>query len=165
MAYTDIISLSDAKDYLGVDDTSRDVEINRMIGSALRYVEEHSHHILFARSKTYRLSGRDSVRVYDYPINSVTKGIDKDGADVALTFETNYDVAEYRGYIDYYGIDSDAVSLVLNVGYTDPTEIPESLIEAGYMVLEHLYNQKETGNSKLPMAAVELMRTHSRFII
>jgi len=165
MAYTDIISLSDAKDYLGIDDTSRDTEITRMIGAALRYIEEHTGHIMEDQSKTYRLSGRDSIRIYDYPINSVTKGLDKAGDDVALTLDTNYTFQEYRTYTDYYGIDSDAESLVLNVGYVSASSIPAPLVEAGYMVLEHMFNQKETGNSQIPMAAQQLMATHRRFTI
>lgn len=165
MAYTDVISLADAKDYLGIDDTSRDTEITRMIGVALSFVEKHSNHILYARSKTYSLATERDIRVYDYPINSVTKGIDKDGADVTLTFETNYDLDVYTLYTHYCQIDSDAVSLVLNVGYASASDIPPELVEAGYMVLEHIFNQKETGNSEIPMAAMQMLNTHRRFLI
>jgi len=158
--YTDVISLSDAKDFLGVDDESRDKEITRMIDAALRYVEEHTGHIMYARDKTYRLRGRTYKRVYDFPINSVVKGVDKDGVDVALTFGTNYDLCEYEGYTEYYQIDSDAVSLVLNVGYTDVEEIPEPLIEAAYIYIGHLFDGKE---GMFP--AMHLLGTHKRFII
>lgn len=123
MAYTDFISLANAKAYLGVDDTSRDTEITRIITSAVVYVEQHSCHIWDEVNKTYQLNGKDCIKVYDYPITAVVKGLDKDGADVALVFETDYDQAVSQSYTIYTGIDSDAVSIILTVGYDALAEI------------------------------------------
>lgn len=165
MSYLTVISLDDAKTYLGVDDTSRNAEITRMISSALRYVEQHTNHILYSRDRTYILSGRNYIKIYEHPITAVVKGIDKDGADVTLTFETNYDVCLGPTYTIYEGIDSDAIKLVLTIGYATAADIPEPIIEAGYMLIEHFFNQKETGNSEIPFACQQLIATYKRFWI
>ena len=74
MSYLSIISLAEAKNYLRVDDTltADDDQITNMINSALKYVEDWTNIILYAREKSYIVVG-GSKRVYDYPINSVIK--------------------------------------------------------------------------------------------
>lgn len=71
--YLDIISLAEAKLYLRVDDTltEDDAQITNMINSSLQYVEDWTNIIMFSRAKTYRFVN-SFVKVYDYPINSVT---------------------------------------------------------------------------------------------
>ena len=71
MAYLDIITLSDAKTYLRIDDTlsDDDAQISRMIKASLSQIERVTNYILFARSKSYVIED-SKVNVYDYPINS-----------------------------------------------------------------------------------------------
>lgn len=151
--YLDLITLEDAKIHLGVDDTSRDREIARMIRMSLKYVEKHSNHILVPRDQAY-LYRDGTVRIYDYPINSVVIP--------SPDTTTQYEFTTYSTYVDS---NPENVGLTLNVGYTDPEDIPEELIEAAYMVLEHLYNQKETGDNQMPGAVVQLIRSVARFTI
>ncbi len=72
MAYIDVISLASAKLYLRVDDTltEDDAQITNMISSALKYVEDKTQILVYARSKTYRMIN-GFVKVYDFPINSI----------------------------------------------------------------------------------------------
>ena len=122
--------------------------------------------IVVSNRQPYRHEWKDGeVRVHDCPITAVVKGLDKDGADVALTFERNYDKEEKTLHTNYFGIDSDAVKLVLTVGYASAASIPAGLVDGIYMVLEHMFNQKETGNSTLPMAATQLLNTYRRFLL
>ena len=78
MAYINVITLADAKNYLRIDDTltEDDAQITRMIKAALSYVENYTGHLVYARDKDYRLID-GKVTVYDYPINSeVTVDLD-----------------------------------------------------------------------------------------
>ena len=169
MDYLDILSLADTKTYLRIDDTQNetDSEIKSMIKSALRYIENHTNHIFYARSKTYDI--RDGcVRVYDHPINSVTKGIDDDGVDVTLTYKTNYTYTDKGFYRLYESIDGDAVKLVLNVGYTDGTDIPDDLIDLAKIIVKVMYYELETDQSFqeiLPNWAKQMLAQNRRFLI
>ncbi len=72
MAYTDVISLTEAKAHLGVDDTSRDTEITRMIETCLSIVEEETNRLVQRVDKEYLYDEKGCVRVYDFPINTTT---------------------------------------------------------------------------------------------
>ena len=69
MAYLDVITLATAKNYLGVDTsmTEDDADITKMIKGALRYVEEFTNVLVYARDKDYLFQDCE-VRVYDHPI-------------------------------------------------------------------------------------------------
>lgn len=152
MSYLNIISLEEAKEYLGVNDDAQDRQITRMIRSSLMYVEQHSNHIFYTRDKEYNL--RDScARVHDYPINAV----------VAPDPDTT--VATQRAlYTDYRDGNTANDTITLNVGYQYKDDIPEVLVEAAYMILEHYYNEKEDKVSKMPHEALELIGTFKRHI-
>ena len=153
MAYTDVISLDNAKDYLGIDDTSRDTEINRMISSALSFVEQHSNHIMVSVNKKYYYR-EDLARVYDFPITAVVSP-DPDTTTVYT----------FAGYSEYVDSNTSNTYVELTVGYADPADIPAPLVEAGYMIIEHLFNQKETGNSQIPQAAIQMIHSFKRRVL
>ena len=154
MAYLDIISLSEAKIYLRIDDdlSEDDAQINRMIKGALSYVERYTNYILFAKNKEYRLIN-GCVTVYDYPINSeVTADLDVE----YKTLHTNYTL----------GTSNDLISL--NVGYVDCDDIPQELIEVAYEILELMYYEKETNKShlnSLNSLSTMILNNYKRYII
>ena len=169
MAYTDVISLATAKTYLRIDDSQNetDSEITSMIKSALSYVEKHTNVLVYDRSKTYPVYQR-CVRVYDYPINSVTKAVDDDGVDITLTYKTNYTYTTKNFYTLYEQIDSDAVSLVLNVGYDDPADVPTELIDVALVIIKLMYYEQESDKSftdMIPSWAKHILETNRRHII
>ena len=149
MPYTDIISLSDAKDYLGVDDTSRDTEITRMIKSALTYMEKRTNHLLLAVDKDYIYTD-GCVRVYDYPINTVVEGVEVK-----------------TGYSIYTEANSDITSITLNVGYETVTDIPDDLTEAAYIMLKFFFFEQDKLEEKgrVPLVVQEIINEYKRFII
>ena len=156
MAYLDIISLDDAKTYLGVDDSSRDDEITQMIKAALSFIERKTNHIMDAADKDYIL--RDGcARVYDYPINTLDADLDD---SVTRTNKATYSIYEDT---------STAKIITLNVG---GTTIPNDLIQAGYLLVEHFFAEKETGNNnfsldttRFPVAAMQIIDNNKRFIL
>jgi len=154
MAYLDVITLADAKVYLRIDDdlTEDDNQITRMIRASLSYIENYTNYILFARDKEYRLID-GCVRVYDFPINS----------EVTLELET-----ENKTLYTNYSLGYTNDLITLNVGYVDPAEIPQDLIEVAYEIIELMYYEKETNKSHLnSLSSLSHMtlNQYKRFII
>lgn len=157
MSYLTVIPLADAKVYLRIDDTltEDDAQITRMIKGALSYVEKQTNYILYAREKSYRFID-GTVRVYDYPINSITTPAE---ADMDITIKTLHTVY-------CYGTSED--ELTLNVGFTDVADIPQELIEVAYEIIELMYYEKETNKNHLTDLSTlskSILGTYKRFII
>ncbi|MCB0448415.1 MAG: head-tail connector protein [Gelidibacter sp.] len=170
MAYLDLLPLATMKTYLKIDDTltETDAEITSMIKSAFSYIERRTNNILVQQAtKEYLIKDR-CVRVYDYPINSVVKGIDDDGDDVTLTYKTNYSIIEKPLYTIYNNIDGEAIKLVLNVGYADASDVPTEFIDLAKVIVKVMFYEQETQQSfkeMLPGWAVEILNTNKRFLI
>lgn len=145
MSYLDVITLETAKNYLGVDDslTEDDNDITRMIKSALEYVEEFTNILVYARDKDYLL--QDCIkRVYDFPINTLNSPSDA--------------VATLRPlYTSYSVSDSDLNYINLNVGYTDPNNVPSKLIDVALEKIELMYyGEKERGAAKKQLSELSM---------
>lgn len=153
MSYLSVISLVDAKTYLGVDDTARDTEITRMINSAFVYIETYTNVFVFAREKVYYKEQGNCLSVYDFPINSVVSP----------------DVVEAKKrslYTNYTLSDSDA-ELTLNIGYADPANVPSDIKEVALQMIEMWFYGTEKTNQdlKIPSSAKMVLDLHKRFII
>lgn len=146
MAYTYVISLEDAKTYLGVDDNSRDTEITRMISSALSYLEKRTNIICDTKDKEYFFSN-GCVRVYDYPINTELEDL-PEGTKVQ-------NKSKYSIYLD-----STNESIILNVGDNNPDE---DLVEAAFILIDHYFHEGD--RSKVIQTVEDLIGPLRRFII
>ena len=144
MAYTDIISVEDAKDYLGVDDTSRDAEIARLIKSALKYLEKRTNIIMQEVVKIYPIVD-GCVRVYDSPI--ITASFP---SSTTRTKKSLYSLFE----------DNELTEISLTVGSID---VDSDLVEAGYMLIEHYF--QEGDRSKLPLEVENIINMNKRFVV
>ena len=156
MAYLDVISLAEAKKYLRVDDTltDDDAQISRMIKSALSTIEKRTNVLVYARSKNYLFQDY-CVRVYDFPINSLTSPTDAEVENKAL--HTNYEASKTTD-----------VTLVLNVGYVDPLDVPYELIDCALQYVKYLYYEAETDKANkgmLPLWLQDMINQNKRFII
>lgn len=156
MAYLDVITLADAKEYLGVDDTSRDVQITQMIKSALSFIEKQTRYIMDAQDREYIFRER-CARVYDHPINTSDSSLPSGVERVE------------KGYYSRYTTTGEQTKLTLNVG---SNTIPDDLVQAGYLLIEHFFNEKETGNrlytldtTRFPVSAMQLIDANKRFLI
>jgi hypothetical protein len=138
MAYTDIIPLSEAKNYLRVDSgfTADDSLITRMINASLSFCERYTSHILFARN--IDITFIDScARVYKFPINSVVSP-----SDAEVEVKTTYSV--------YSTPNPENETLTLNVGYTDSSDIPAEIVEFAYGLIDLWYYKREGANGEVP---------------
>jgi len=149
MAYIDVITLARAKNYLRIDPdlTEDDAEITSMINGALRYVEQRTRQCVFARDIEYK--GSCQVKVYDYPINTVV---------------TN--PAPWFLERTMYTIFPDVKSVILNVGYATPEEVPDVLIQSALQIIKVWYYEaeKQVNSQMIPISVTEALDVEKRFI-
>jgi len=156
MAYLDVITLADAKNYLRVDDTltDDDAQITRMIKSALSTIEKRTNVLVYARDKNYLFQDY-CVKVYDYPINSVITPSD-------------VEVYEKTLYTNYTANSINDKTLTLNVGYTDPLDVPYELIDCALQYVKYLYYEAETDKANkgmLPYWLQDMINQNKRYIL
>lgn len=170
MAYTDVLTLTEAKIYLRIDDTQNetDAEIRSLINAAFRYIEKHTNSIVSNQTEKEYVVKNGCVRVYDHPINSVVKGLDDEGSDVTLTYKTNYYKQDKTLYTLFTGIDSSVEKLVLNVGYVNVANVPDDLIQLASIMVKVMYYEQESNLSfkeMLPAWANSILESNRRFTI
>ena len=148
MSYLDVITLQRAKDYLRIDlsNTDDDLEIESMIKGALRYIEKRTNQILYPREETY--NGACQVKVYDYPINSIVT--------IPIPF-----VAYYSTYAVY----PDVKEVTLNVGYA-LDDVPDDLIQAALQMIKVWYfeSEKQVNSTLIPESVKEVVDLYRRFL-
>jgi hypothetical protein len=149
----DIITLSEAKIYLRIDDTltEDDAQIQRMVNSAFSYIEKYTNVYLRPTIKDYFFNYGKCL-VYDYPINTVVN-------------PEEFSRVEKQQY-SIFSSSLDKVSL--NIGYSDIANVPTVLIDVAYEILDILYYQHETGKSvktDLSSVSVTVLDEFKRFII
>ena len=156
MAYTDIITLADAKTYLRIDDTlsDDDAQITRMIKASLSQIERATNYVFFPRERSYIVENL-SVNVYDFPINSL----------VSPSTATSVEKSIYTTYTTIVATD---LKVTLNVGYTEPSNVPSDLIEVAYEMIDLMYYSPETGKSiksNLSELSKMVLSDYKRFFI
>lgn len=148
MSYITVITLERAKNYLRIDSdlTEDDAEITSMINASLRYVEKRTNHILFPREATY--NGSCQVKVYDYPINSITT----DPEPMVCYFST-------------FAIFPDVKTVTLNMGYAEG-EVPDDLIQPALQMIKVWYyeSEKQVNSTLIPDSVKEALDVNRRFL-
>ena len=148
MSYLSVITLERAKNYLRIDAdlTDDDTEITSMINGALRFIEKRTNHIMFTQSKTY--TGKCNVKVYDYPINSITT--DPNPVVELFSLYTVYD---------------DVETVTLNVGYAVNT-VPDDLIQPMLQMIKVWYyeSEKQVNSTLIPESVKEALDLNKRFL-
>lgn len=161
MAYTDIISLNDAKTYLRIDDTETEDDqfITRSINAAFSWIEKRTNNILFARNVDYDIIN-GYARIYDYPINT------------DLSTETDYTFTKKGLYYIVCANNSQTTELTLNVGEVDPNNVDPEFLNVAYEIIDFFYNQAKSEEHKgktimdyLSPMSTEFINLNRRFII
>ena len=149
MAYIDVISLDRAKNYLRIDTTltDDDAEITAMIDASCSYIEKRTNLIFYPRNKVYK--GSCQVKVYDYPINSI----------VTTPTPFAYEQPMFTVYPDVKTVE-------LNVGFVDPNDIPDELIQACLQMIKVWYfeSEKQVNTTLIPESVKEAIDLNRRFI-
>ena len=149
MAYIDVITLDRAKNYLRIDTTltDDDAEITAMINGACSYIEKRTNLIFYPRNKVYK--GACQVKVYDYPINSIVT-----------------DPAPFAYEQPMFTVYPDVKTVELNVGFVDPNDIPDELIQACLQMIKVWYfeSEKQVNTTLIPESVKEAIDLNRRFI-
>lgn len=154
-AYTDIVSLQRAKNYLRVDDTltEDDEEITSMIKGAFRFIERYTNHIFGARDFT-----NHSGKIYNYPINSIV-GVDQFNWD--NYYQRNYDkiYGEYGSFLPNSLVD-------YNAGYINSEDVPDDFIQAALQMVKVFYyeSEKQVNSTLIPISVTMVLDSYRRFV-
>ena len=166
------ISLAQAKAHLRVLDNSEDARIAGIIVGAREFVENCTGKILVRRSITeHRPRFGDVIHLEHRPVVSIT-GINYTGADgVTATLPAGSFFVTEGARVRIYPAASwpathryGYVSITYVAGYL-PAEVPQSLMEAMYLLIGHWFDNREgvvvgTIASEVPFAVDALCRQH-----
>lgn len=151
--YENIISVSEAKRYLRLDDffTEDDPDIERMIASTLEYITKQTNIYFRVQDKTYRQDYDCNTFIYDYPVNTTD-------------FSPNIPLY-YSGYIKF--VNTDVVTA--SIGFTSKTDegFPNALIDCALQMVKVWYyeSEKNVNTTLLPENVKQVIDTYRRFII
>ena len=147
MNYSNVLPLSEVKNYLRVDEdfTDDDTAIARMTKAALQFIEQRTNYLFFQREKTY-LRGEKYINIFDYPV-SYTGDLTR---------------------LDYAGktvFDADAVTV--QVGYETVEDIPASLLESALQMVKVFYyeSEKQVNTTLIPESVHQILNAYRRFTV
>lgn len=149
MAYIDVLTLARVKNYLRIDEdlTDDDNEITSMINAACRFVEKRTNHLFYNRDVIY--SNELNLKVYDFPINDIVTPTDP----IVIHFST-------------YDVFPNETTVTLNVGYEDPTDVPNELLQACLQMIKVWYyeSEKQVNTTLIPEAVMQAIDVNRRFL-
>jgi hypothetical protein len=153
-AYTDIITLERARNYLRVDDTltADDDEIKSMIKAAFLFMERYTDHIFmpkpFTQYSNGYIGGCAVVTVYKYPINTTTP------EDVKIFKKRNLSTT------------FEVVEVTYEAGYTEVEQIPDDLIQSALQIIKVWYfeSEKQVNETLIPVSVRQVLDTYRRFV-
>ena len=150
MTYNEILPLAEVKNYLRVDDdfTEDDLAIERMVRSALGFIEQRTNHIFQLRENVeYFRNDRQYLDIYDYP----------------LTYSGDLTKLSYSNKVRF---DADNVTID-SVGYASREDVPDALIEAALQIIKVFYYEaeKQVNTTLIPDAVNQILAAYRRFTI
>ena len=150
MTYNEILPLEEVKNYLRIDDefTDDDAAIERMVRSALSFIEQRTNHIFERQTdKVYRRNGGQYLDIFDYPI--IYTG------DLTMLVYPN----KVRFNTDTVTIDA--------VWYASREDVPDALIDAALQIVKVYYfeAEKQANTTLLPESVHQVLATYRRFTI
>lgn len=150
MTYNEILPLAEVKNYLRVDDdfTEDDQAIERMVRSALGFIEQRTNHIFQLRENVeYYRNNKQYLDIYDYPITYT-------GDVTKLT------------YSNKLRFDADSVEID-SVGYSTRASVPDALIDAALQMIKCFYYEaeKQANTTLVPDNVHQILAAYRRFTI
>jgi len=180
MTPLDIISLSDAKNYIKVDFGDDDALITSLISAAIAMVEQATNYRLYQRDELVYTS-RVFYEAYQYPLNGYSV-INHDSADTniytvkykwmslrtELFWGNGYWYTDYNNQFfapDVYNLSGCTQNyvLTLDVGYTTVGDIPNDLITAAKEIIASAYENREATKEELLSSVGLLLTNYRRF--
>lgn len=177
MTPLDVITLQQAKDFLKVDFPDDDALITTIIGSAVDYVEQSTQYRLYNRMEVDTSDGTYNVDLFQFPLNSVSiqtfdsadypkVAIKRDPLRTSILFKgygmggsfggfSGTDGLIYGDGLDnfgggWFGSSLPLFNIVMNVGYTDTSLIPFTLINAVKNLITYMYENRDLTGAAIP---------------
>ena len=148
MTYLEVLPLAEVKNYLRLEDdfTEDDLAIQRMIKSALQFIEKRTNHIFQLRTDAKYTSNGNCITVYDYPIRY-------SGDDVVLY---------YSDKVVFH-----SKSIIADVGYLSIDDVPSALIDAALQMIKCFYfeAEKQVNTTLLPESVHQIINSYRRFTV
>jgi hypothetical protein len=155
MTALDVISLTDAKNWLNIDlsDTSQDVHITRLIKTAIAWVEKYTDYALYERDVVIPLlSCNYGIATYPISITGVVNGaVDQEYTTQQKSLEVKVLCSTWNGS-----------SVNVTIGYADVTDIPQPLIDGAYKWITYLFQNKDIYEMVLPYDVQVLINQYRR---
>ena len=150
MIYNEILPPAEVKNYLRIDEdfTEDDVAIERMVRSALGFIEQRTNHIFQIRENVeYFRNERQYLDIYDYP----------------LTYSGDLTKLSYSNKVRF---DVDSV-VIDSVGYETRESVPDALIDAALQMIKVFYyeGEKQANTTLIPDAVHQILAAYRRFTI
>lgn len=143
MAALDVITLSQAKDWLQIDqsDSYYNETITELIESAVSWAEVYTGYYLYAREVEYVSEGCQ-MSIYDYPINSMV--VENAGGDEVYYKETKRPLKLL--------INTGEGNVVkLNVGFENVSDIPKQFMTACKKYITYHFENRDVYGMELPV--------------
>ena len=148
MTYNEILPLAEVKNYLRLEEdfTEDDTALERMVRSALQFIEKRTNHIFQLRTDVNYTSNGNCITVFDYPILYR-------GDDVVLYSSDK---------VVFY-----SKSIIADVGYLSIDDIPSDLITAALDLIEQDYfgAENKTGERIISQKTMQIINSHRRFTV
>ena len=148
MTYNEILPLAEVKNYLRLEDdfTEDDTALERMVRSALQFIEKRTNHIFQLRTDVNYTSNGNCITVFDYPIRY-------SGDDVVLY---------YSDKVVFY-----SKSIIADVGYLSIDDVPSALIDAALQMIKLFYfeAEKQVNTTLLPESVLQIINAYRRFTV
>lgn len=146
-----VITLDQAKLYLRIDDAldpAQEAELQSMIDAAETFISRKTGYWMNPTTRVYRAEADGCIRVYDVPI---------------IDSLAPYDNVVKNGYVLIKGEDS----VALDVGYSDPADVPQDLINAALQMLKVYYyeGEKQQNTTLMPQNVANVIWNRKRFIV
>lgn len=150
MTYNEILPLIEVKNYLRLDDdfTEDDEAIERMVRSALGFIEKRTNHIFEQKMGVeYFRGGSRYLDIYDHP----------------LTYAGDLTKLSYANKVRF---DADSVTIG-TVGYASREDVPDALIDAALQIIKCFYfeAEKQVNTTLIPDAVNQILSQYRRFTI
>ena len=150
MTYLEILPLEEVKDFLHLeqDFVDQDAIIERMIKSALQFIENRTNKTIALRENVTYSNDSGEITIFDYPIR--------------FNNPNNVSIHYKSGKAIVY-----AKEITADVGYLVGDDIPSDLITAALDLIEQDYfgAENKTGERIVSQKTMQIINSHRRFTV
>lgn len=150
MTYNEILPLTEVKNYLRLEDdfAEDDTALERMVRSALQFIEKRTNHIFALRENVTYSNECGKITVFDYPVRFTNPD------DVFIQYKSDRHVVYSK-------------SIIAEVGYLNADDVPSALIDAALQMIKCFYfeAEKQSNTTLLPENVLQIINTYRRFTV